>query len=147
VGEVVVVHNGVSLYGREMKNCFVRRIVGVERIVTCVASRSHLLRLPSVFSLGFFFSTLQLSEALSDLQNLKKFFSSCYPAGYFKIPMPELNKRGGYFYQYKRDVTTNAVPQFCRDQKFRIAKDSLVNEIEIIYFLSTRYLYLYTCTG
>jgi hypothetical protein len=40
---------------------------------------------------------------------------------------PELNKRG-IFNQYKRDVTTNAVPQFCRDQKFRIAKDSLVNE-------------------
>ena len=62
--------------------------------------------------------------------------------------MPELHGKQtvGIFYQYKRhDVTTNAVPQFCRDQKFRIAKDSLVNEIEIIYFLSTRYLY--TCTG
>jgi hypothetical protein len=105
VGEVVVVYNGVSLYGREMKNCFARRIVGVEKIVTCVASRSHLLlRLPLFLSV---------------------FFSR---GATLEMPwQPELNKRG-IFNQYKRDVTTNAVPQFCRDQKFRIAKDSLVNE-------------------
>ena len=139
MGEVVVVYNGVSLYGREMKNCFVRRIVGVERIVTCVASRSHFLSSSfPLFSLCLWFFSSQISKMNSSLISMD-----------FKIPMPELNIKQtvGIFYQYKRDVTTNAVPQFCRDQKFRIAKDSLVNEIEIIYFLSTRYLYLYTCTG
>ena len=84
VGEVVVVYNGVSLYGREMKNCFVRRIVGVERIVTCVASRSHFLSSSfPLFSLWFFSQISKMNSSLISMD--------------FKIPMPELNKRWVFF--------------------------------------------------